>query len=130
SSDLSFSFDASVWELFLPLISGGAVVIAKPDGHRDPAYLAELISTAGVTQSLFVPSLLRPFLDEPGAARCTSLRRLFVGAEAFTPELVARCQDVLDVPLVNLYGPTEASIAATHWPLSVDDSGTADGPVP
>ena len=37
------TFDVSVWELFATLATGGRLVIATPDGHRDPAYLAELI---------------------------------------------------------------------------------------
>ena len=36
-------FDVSVWEFFWPLITGATLVVASPDGHRDPAYLAELI---------------------------------------------------------------------------------------
>ncbi|HEV7517301.1 MAG TPA: condensation domain-containing protein, partial [Thermoanaerobaculia bacterium] len=33
------SFDVSVWELFLPLLSGACLVMARPGGHRDPSYL-------------------------------------------------------------------------------------------
>ena len=122
-----FGFDASVWEIFLPLITGGTLVIARPDGHRDPAYLADLIRTAGVTQALFVPSLLRPFLAEPGSTECTGLRRIFVGAEAFPPELAEQCRSVIGTPLVNLYGPTEASVAVSHWELP---PGPVAGSVP
>ncbi|MEZ4690177.1 MAG: hypothetical protein R3A12_08325 [Ignavibacteria bacterium] len=35
----SFSFDASVWEFYLPLITGGKLVVAKPEGHMDMPYL-------------------------------------------------------------------------------------------
>ena len=34
------TFDVSVWELFWPLQVGARLVIAAPDGHRDPAYLS------------------------------------------------------------------------------------------
>ncbi|WP_225248503.1 AMP-binding protein, partial [Pseudomonas tehranensis] len=34
-----YSFDVSVWEFFWPLITGATLVVARPDGHRDPAYL-------------------------------------------------------------------------------------------
>src|SRR5690606_20653633 len=37
------TFDVSVWEFFWPLQIGARLVVAKPDGHRDPAYLAEII---------------------------------------------------------------------------------------
>ena len=38
-----FSFDVSVWEFFWPLLTGARLVIARPEGHRDSAYLVELI---------------------------------------------------------------------------------------
>src|SRR5580704_11897890 len=44
-----FHFDVSVWEFFWPLITGAALVVARPDGHRDPAYLAGLIRREQVT---------------------------------------------------------------------------------
>src|SRR5207302_716700 len=39
-----FSFDVSVWEFFWPLLSGSCLVVARPRGHQDPAYLASLIA--------------------------------------------------------------------------------------
>ncbi|HXL90832.1 MAG TPA: amino acid adenylation domain-containing protein, partial [Streptosporangiaceae bacterium] len=56
-----FSFDVSVWELFWPLVTGAGLVVARPDGHRDPAYLAELIQAQRVTTVHFVPSMLEAF---------------------------------------------------------------------
>src|SRR4029079_12287762 len=39
-----FSFDVSVWEFFWPLMAGAGLVMARPDGHKDPRYLVELIT--------------------------------------------------------------------------------------
>ena len=39
-----FSFDVSVWEFFWPLLTGASLVVARPGGHRDGAYLAQLIA--------------------------------------------------------------------------------------
>ena len=66
-----FSFDVSVWEFFWPLLTGARLVIARPGGHRDSAYLAQLIQEAGITTLHFVPSMLQVFLEEPegGALR-------------------------------------------------------------
>src|SRR2546429_153855 len=69
------SFDVSVWEFCWPLITGATLVIAEPDGHRDPTYLADLIGREQVTTIHFVPPMLRAFLTEPAASACTSLRR-------------------------------------------------------
>ena len=54
-----FSFDVSVWEFFWPLHSGACLVVAKPGGHQDPAYLKEMITSGKITHLHFVPSMLR-----------------------------------------------------------------------
>ncbi len=122
-------FDVSVWEFLWPLTEGAALVVARPDGHRDPAYLADLLRAERVTTAHFVPSMLRVFLDEPAAARCTGLRRVICSGEALTADLVRRFADTLDVPLHNLYGPTEASIDVTAWACAPgpDDSAVPIG---
>ena len=56
-----FSFDVSVWEFFWPLMYGATLAIAKPDGHKDPAYLRDLIASEGVTTLHFVPSMLQVY---------------------------------------------------------------------
>ncbi|WP_215541534.1 non-ribosomal peptide synthetase [Amycolatopsis sp. CA-230715] len=109
------SFDVSVWEFFGTLAAGATLVVAKPDGHRDPAYLADLISTQGITTVHFVPSMLETFLAEPSVAECTSLRQVFCSGEALPASLANRLHDTLDVELHNLYGPTEAAVDVTHW---------------
>ncbi|WP_164493218.1 non-ribosomal peptide synthetase [Streptomyces sp. ADI96-02] len=111
----SASFDVSVWEFFWPLITGATLVVARPDGHRDPGYLAELIRRAGVTTAHFVPSMLAEFLTEETAAAGTGLRRVVCSGEALPPELAARFHRAFGVPLHNLYGPTEAAVDVTAW---------------
>ena len=119
------SFDVSVWEFFWPLIQGAGLVIARPGGHRDPAYLSCLIRTQQVTTAHFVPSMLQAFLDEPAASDCRELRRVFCSGETLTAELRERFFSILEVPLHNLYGPTEAAVDVSFWPCKADE-----GPVP
>ncbi|MFJ7968307.1 amino acid adenylation domain-containing protein [Streptomyces sp. NPDC096324] len=108
------SFDVSVPELFAPLQAGAAVVIARPDGRRDPAYLAELIRREHVTGADFVPSLLEAFVAEPAAKDCTGLRWIEVAGEAFPPALAQRFTELLpNCTANNLYGPTEAAVEVT-----------------
>ncbi|MFI9722847.1 amino acid adenylation domain-containing protein [Streptomyces sp. NPDC052396] len=110
----SAGFDASVPETFTPLQAGAALVIARPDGQRDPAYLAELIRRERVTGAFFVPSLLEVFLAEPSAAECSSLRWVEAGGEAFPAELANKVVDLLPgCGVHNLYGPTEAAVEVT-----------------
>ncbi|MGN9817936.1 amino acid adenylation domain-containing protein [Streptomyces sp. SD11] len=108
------SFDVSVWEFFWPLITGAALVVARPDGHKDPRYLAELIQGQDVTVAHFVPSMLQLFLEEPSAAGCTGLRYVMCSGEALPVPLAHRFHRTLgEVELHNLYGPTEASVDVT-----------------
>ena len=121
------SFDVSVPEFFGPLIVGATLVLARPGGHRDPAYLAALIQEQRVTEVNFVPSMLRAFLEEPTAAGCTGLRRVLAAGEALTGDLVEQFQSTLDVPLHNLYGPTEAAVEVSYFEVP---PGFADSAVP
>jgi amino acid adenylation domain-containing protein len=116
-----FSFDVSVWEFFWPLLVGAQLVVAKPEGHKDPAYLVDVIERAGVTTLHFVPSMLQVFVETPGVERCTSLRRVMASGEALPADLVQRHYQRLATPLHNLYGPTEAAVDVTYWPTSADD---------
>jgi nonribosomal peptide synthetase DhbF len=123
----SISFDVSVWEFFWPLLEGAAIVLAKPEGHKDPKYLADLIRAESVTVAHFVPSMLARFLDQPGVSECRTLRHVICSGEAMTPELQAKYYATMGPPLDNLYGPTEAAVEVTRWPCPRNQ---APGPVP
>ena len=111
----SISFDASVWEFFAPLFVGAQLVMAHPEGHRDSSYLADAVARHGITTLQLVPSMLRMLVEEPGlAASAATLRRLFCGGEALTPELCEKFfARLAGCALINLYGPTECAIDAT-----------------
>ena len=108
-------FDASVWEIWAPLLAGARLVLARPEGHRDPAYLVAAVREHGITVLQVVPTLLRALLEQEGLAECRTLRRLCVGGEALTADLRDGFFALgLGAELVNLYGPTEATIE-TVW---------------
>ncbi|GGM50627.1 hypothetical protein GCM10012275_21840 [Longimycelium tulufanense] len=121
------SFDVSVWEFFWPLVQGATVVLARPDGHRDPLYLAGLIRAEGVTTMHFVPSMLAAFLQAlraDDASWAASLRRVFSSGEALTGDVARGWRELTSrsgkgpVPLHNLYGPTEAAVDVTWFPYT------------
>jgi amino acid adenylation domain-containing protein/FkbM family methyltransferase len=122
-----FSFDVSVWEFFWPLVTGATLVMAVPGGHRDSAYLVRTIAEEEITHTHFVPSLLQPFLEEPGLDRCTALRRVLCSGEALLPEVARRffLRFPADIALLNLYGPTEAAVEVTFWRCQPEDAGRA-----
>ena len=112
----SFSFDVSVWEFFWPLLSGARLVLAQPDGHRDSAYLVELIRRERITVLHFVPSMLQAWLEAEDVEKCESLRLVVCSGEALNAELQRLFEERLSwVELENLYGPTEASVDVTRW---------------
>ncbi|MGL5939583.1 MAG: amino acid adenylation domain-containing protein [Waterburya sp.] len=111
-----FSFDASVWEFYAPLLVGGTLIVAKPDGHQDPSYLTELIIQEKITILQLVPSLLRVLLEEEKIDNCKSLCRVFCGGEILPWELQQRFYRQFEhCELYNLYGPSEATIDTTYW---------------
>ncbi|MGC8506784.1 MAG: amino acid adenylation domain-containing protein [Thiomonas sp.] len=121
-----FSFDVSVWEFFWPLTVGATLVIARPDGHRDSAYLVDLVQREHIDVMHFVPSMLRFFLDEAGAAACACLRQVVCSGEALPLDLVERFFTLLPYTrLANLYGPTEAAVDVSAWECHpAEPSGT------
>ncbi|MCD2124706.1 non-ribosomal peptide synthetase [Rhodococcus rhodochrous] len=117
------TFDVSLWGFFMPLSVGAKLVIATPDGHRDPAYLSEVIAREKVTITDFVPSMLTVFAAHADAASCSTLRDIFVIGEALPPETIDGVRRISSADIDNLYGPTEAAVSATYW------QAPAEGPV-
>ena len=125
------SFDVHVWELYWPLAEGAAVVIAAPDGHRDPAYLARVFAEQSVTAVHFVPTMLSALTSSPAARRILAdagfgrdreqpLRYVVCSGEALQKDQVQAAGEVLGVYPLNLYGPTEAAVDVTFWETSSD----------
>ena len=115
-----YSFDVSVWEFFWPLLEGATLVVARPGGHQDVTYLAELIDAQGITTLHFVPPMLEVFLNEAGDCG-RSLRQVMCSGQALPLELQQRFFAKWNhVALHNLYGPTEASVDVTAWTCHKD----------
>ena len=112
----SYAFDVSVWEFFMPLVTGGRVAMVRPDGHKDPAYIVSAMIAAGVTYACLLPPMLHFVLDEPRVGELNAtLRWVICGGEPLSPELVTRAFDTLTARLDNAYGPTEATVHNTFY---------------
>ncbi|EOM75621.1 non-ribosomal peptide synthetase [Rhodococcus rhodnii] len=134
-------FDVSVWEFFWPLLTGATLVLATPDGHRDPGYLREVLVRRAITTTHFVPSMLGAFLDDlenndlenddranDDLAR-PSIRRVLCSGEALTASHRDRFHRLVDGELFNLYGPTEAGIEVTCARIGATDPVTIGWPI-
>jgi amino acid adenylation domain-containing protein len=112
----AYSFDASVWEIFVPLLSGGLLVLALPGGQMDAAYLARACREHGITDLQLVPSQLRVLVEQPELAECRdSLKRVFCGGELLSQDLASELLRRTDAQLINFYGPTEAAVNVLFW---------------
>src|SRR5579883_897926 len=109
------NFDAAAVELFTPLMVGATQVIARPEGHRDSAYLVKIMREQQISLTHFVPSMLQLLLDEPEVEQCQSLRYIVSGGEVLSPQLLNRFSSLLHTRVHNHYGPTETSVTSTAW---------------
>jgi amino acid adenylation domain-containing protein/non-ribosomal peptide synthase protein (TIGR01720 family) len=106
-----FTFDVSVWEFLWPLREGAQLVLARPEGHKDPEYLADVIERCGISILHFVPSMLEAFLSAQVLSPVNSLKHVVCSGEELPRELVRKFKAWSgSIGLYNLYGPTEASI--------------------
>ena len=124
-----FSFDVSVWEFFWTLMAGARLVVARPEGHKDPNYLVNLILQQQITTLHFVPSMLQVFLEAEGVEKCQSIKRVIASGEALPPKLQQRFFQRLDTQLYNLYGPTEAAVDVTFWQCKKEDLNQKTVPI-
>lgn len=116
-----FTFDVSVWEFFWPLMVGARIVVARPNGHKDPVYLSRAINEYQIGTIHFVPSMLAGFLELGDMALCGSLKRVICSGEALSKNLMDRFFSSSSAELHNLYGPTEAAVDVTFFPCKVND---------
>ncbi|MGV2922148.1 amino acid adenylation domain-containing protein, partial [Streptomyces alfalfae] len=103
------SFDASILELCVSLLSGATLVTGE-EGPLVGERLAEVLAERRVSHTLIPPAALAT-LPARTAADLPHLRTLIVGAEACPADLVDTWAP--GRRMVNSYGPTEATVVAT-----------------
>ncbi|WP_116829127.1 non-ribosomal peptide synthetase [Pseudomonas syringae] len=115
---IPFGFDASAWEIFWPLLTGGRLVIARPGGHFEPGYLAQVVREQSVTAMVFVPAMLQLFLEVEEVSACHTLKDVFSGGGELSPAVARLFQQRLPhARLHNVYGPTETTVISSVWTL-------------
>jgi amino acid adenylation domain-containing protein/non-ribosomal peptide synthase protein (TIGR01720 family) len=120
----TYTFDVSVWEIFLPLCYGATQVICSKEVIYNPSDIIDHIHQYSITTLHFVPSMLSMFLEEVNESnqfKLQSLRHVMASGEALSPELVKKFYSKLCVPLQNLYGPTEASVDVSYYETKQTD---------
>ncbi|WP_328391983.1 non-ribosomal peptide synthetase [Nocardia sp. NBC_00416] len=118
------TFDASLLEIFLPLLVGARIVLARPNGHRDPYYQAQLMAEERVSAVQMTSSMLTTTAEESDLSGCTALRCVFTGGEPLPPGTAQRFRAVTGARVNNLYGPTEAAVCITYHATTDADTVT------
>ncbi|MFF7443572.1 amino acid adenylation domain-containing protein [Streptomyces sp. NPDC008122] len=108
-------FDASVFEIWVPLLNGGSLVLMHGDG-TDLAETARAVREHAVTTAYFTVGLFHVMADE-GLDTLRRLREVWTGGDVAGPASVQRvlthCPDTV---LVHSYGPTETTFAShNQW---------------
>ncbi|HEX5495831.1 MAG TPA: amino acid adenylation domain-containing protein [Mycobacteriales bacterium] len=106
----TFAFDISALELFVPLATGGRVVVAPDEARMDGRVLLDLLDRHRVGIIQATPTTWRVVLDR--VAGILGDRRVLVGGEPVPPDLARRLLDA-GCELHHVYGPTETTIWST-----------------
>jgi amino acid adenylation domain-containing protein len=118
----TLSFDIAALELFLPLISGGELIVAPKSVTADPRQLNELFVGAKPSVMQATPATWRALIEANWQGSPTL--RILCGGEAL-PRDLAESLVQRSGELWNVYGPTETTIWSTVARVT-----SGDGPVP
>ncbi|MBO0816896.1 MAG: AMP-binding protein, partial [Actinobacteria bacterium] len=121
------SFDAATYEIWVPLLSGGEIVVAPP-GDLDPARLERLIRDEGITGLWLTAGLFHLIAgDRPGCL--AGLRELWTGGDVVDPAAVGRVREACPrLTVTDGYGPTENTTFTTSF--TVPDGWREDRGLP
>ncbi|MGH3901348.1 MAG: amino acid adenylation domain-containing protein [Pseudonocardiaceae bacterium] len=118
----TIAFDIAALEMYLPLLSGAAVVVATKEVVGDPSALTRLLADSGATIMQATPSLWHGLISgDPAGLRGL---RMLVGGEALPTGLAATMRGLAS-QVTNLYGPTEATV----WSTAADLGGRGAAPM-
>ena len=120
----TLSFDISLLEMFLPLLAGATVVVARRDDVKDGRRLANLLEDEEITVMQATPATWQMLLDSGWEGRADL--RIFCGGEALNRSLanvlVNSAKEVW-----NLYGPTETTVWSTLEKVTEGDAAVTVG---
>ncbi|MFB6352123.1 MAG: amino acid adenylation domain-containing protein, partial [Bradymonadaceae bacterium] len=119
----SYGFDASVTEIYPPLIAGDTVAIAPPDISDEPSRFGRVVARQGVTDLLLTPTQLEMLVELAAEETWTRLQRVYTAGEALTEATRQKFFEVADAKLANLYGVTEMCCGQTMMSVTPHRDG-------
>jgi 4-hydroxyphenylpyruvate dioxygenase len=114
-----YAFNVSTYDLWMPLLHGGRVVLAPP-GRLELDTLGRLIRDEEITGIHLTAGLFRLVAQE-SPELLTGIREVLTGGDVIAPSAVRRALDTVPDLLVRaMYGVTESSLFAAHHPIRAD----------
>ncbi|MCX8566191.1 MAG: glycopeptidolipid biosynthesis protein [Glomeribacter sp. 1016415] len=122
------AFDASTYELWAPLLTGGQIVIAPP-GKLDIQVLQDVITRYQIS-ALYMTTVLFHLLAEENSGCLQSVQQLMAGGDILLPAAVQRILEAYpDMTFIHVYGPTETTTFATCYPVQRPYAGQVSVPI-
>ena len=123
-----------IWEMFRPLLRGGATYVIPDDVIYDPEAVVRFLEGCRITEVLMTPSLLGAVLNAGGpevGTRLSALRTLWLNGEVVTKTLARRVLDLLPgTCVINLYSASEThEVAAGDLQDLIDSTSATYCPV-
>ncbi|PIG81858.1 hypothetical protein AARAC_003709 [Aspergillus arachidicola] len=124
----SIAFDASVLEIYTPLLNGGSVICIDTMTVLDYAALEQTFNKTGVRCALLTPAMLKQLLSESPDI-VAQLDTLVVGGDRADPQDMFRARRLVGSSVINAYGPTENTIVSTVYCMSKDSNCSNGVPI-
>ncbi|MGY1584761.1 non-ribosomal peptide synthetase, partial [Streptomyces sp. MN13] len=123
------AFDASTYEIWVPLLNGGRIIVAPPS-ELDAHGLRELIERHGVTHLSLTAGLFR-VVAEDLAEGLAQLKEVTTGGDVISPHAVERVlENCPDIVVRTTYGPTEMTLCVTGHPYTSEQRQLIGSTVP
>ncbi|KRF09859.1 non-ribosomal peptide synthetase [Paenibacillus sp. Soil787] len=119
----SSSFDASVWEMFMALLTGASLYVLSKEIIGNYTRFEDYVSEHQISILTLPPT----YMTHLNPQRMSSLKKLITAGSATSFELIRRWEG--KVQYMNAYGPTETTICATIWKASHSDLHTGVVPI-
>ena len=111
----SYSFDASIYNLFQPLACGATILLVSYENRFNLNHLVNLIIKHQISHIKGTPSVVINLLDHPKLINNPQITDIICGAEPFSIELFKKVKNVKGRKVYNLYGPTETAVFSTYY---------------
>ncbi len=114
----SISFDASIWEILLPLLNAGTLIIFPYDNETQLDKLNTFIETTSCNTIQLTPALSEIFRHKSN----TTIKQIIIGGDILTTHHVKLLRkSIAHVEIYNVYGATESCIDASYWHVNKCD---------